>query len=240
MKVNVTDNFAVLYDSRTDEEKKKAIETMQGYSKIFEEFRKANKPRDAVIFYYNEADRLVKEQILDRGLIGDCRAGCTFCCHIRVGASTLEMYEIVTYCTQNGITPDTAQFAMQLDKLNVDGKLVDMDPDKWMSHATFDERRCVFLKDGMCSIYPVRPVSCRTHFISTETTNTCEDGCKNNAMVATVHSIDVEALITAYLNSTGFVEESIPLMLARTCNKVLSTPVEEAPELIVPPTGIIQ
>ncbi|HOL89027.1 MAG TPA: YkgJ family cysteine cluster protein, partial [Anaerohalosphaeraceae bacterium] len=63
-----------------------------------------------------------------------CRAGCTDCCQ------NLSVWPVEFYAV--------------LEDLRAAG----------CSHLVFDESAsCGFLKDGLCQIYPFRPLICRTH-----------------------------------------------------------------------------
>lgn len=65
-----------------------------------------------------------------------CRAGCAKCCILKT-VFPVEAYNIKKYISQNGLAVKN-QTAVNND-------------------------RCLFLKDDLCLIYPVRPVICRTH-----------------------------------------------------------------------------
>ena len=82
-----------------------------------------------------------------------CKAGCTACCFIDVDVSGDEAGVIIDYCTENDIEVDKAY----LTKQAAAGR---------KSYSAFS--RCIFLKDNLCSIYPVRPIACRKHWVKTD------------------------------------------------------------------------
>ena len=69
-----------------------------------------------------------------------CKAGCTACCYIDVDVSGDEAAVIINYCKENGIEIDQDY----LTKQAAVGR---------KSYSPLS--RCVFLKDNLCSIYPV-------------------------------------------------------------------------------------
>lgn len=123
-----------------------------------------------------------------------CSKGCTACCYIELDVSGDEAALIINYCKENNIDIDIDY----LKKQAAAGRKI------------FSEfSRCVFLKDTLCSIYPVRPVSCRKHFVTTDPA-LC-DFSKNIAHdIGRYFDLNSEILASAMLN----VEETTSLELA--------------------------
>lgn len=78
-----------------------------------------------------------------------CRAGCAGCCHIDVKIHPVEAHYIASNT----------------------GKRLRAVPGPARS---FHGSPCVFLKDGRCMIYEVRPLVCRTHLAMTRTAFWCQ------------------------------------------------------------------
>jgi len=116
-----------------------------------------------------------------------CKPGCTACCFIDVDISFDEVAAIIHYCTENAIEIDKEY----LKKQAAVGR---------KKYSEFS--RCVFLKDNMCSIYPVRPVACRKHWVKTDP-SLC-DFSKNIAHpIGRYIDINTEVLASAVLNVGG-------------------------------------
>ena len=84
------------------------------------------------------------------GPVPDCKLGCSYCCHIRVEATDPEIFGIARRIRQR----PAAEVAVVIEKLQ--------------RHATErsvgggDTRQCcAFLVDAQCTIYEVRPATCR-------------------------------------------------------------------------------
>ncbi|MEO6540738.1 MAG: YkgJ family cysteine cluster protein, partial [Ferruginibacter sp.] len=101
---------------------------------------------DAIDGFFVNAPEESKKEI-------QCKAGCTACCFIDVDVSGDEAAIIIDYCTENGIEVDKVYLTEQAAA----GR---------KSYSALS--RCVFLKDDLCSIYPVRPIACRKHWVKTD------------------------------------------------------------------------
>ena len=75
-----------------------------------------------------------------------CAPGCYFCCYLPVDVLAPEAFRIATHLTQTRSPNELAGLVYQLGAHG--------------QHA-YGTRPCVFLADGRCSIYEVRPLVCR-------------------------------------------------------------------------------
>ncbi len=87
-----------------------------------------------------------------------CKAGCDYCCHLRVGVSIPELL-VVFYELQAQTTPEgLAYFRKQIAETVAKGNT--LTEDFW--HAA--QAPCPFLNhQGQCLIYAIRPFSCRAY-----------------------------------------------------------------------------
>lgn len=93
-------------------------------------------------------DEKTTEAITKHLMVLSCKAGCNNCCHQPVILSNDEMDLI-----ESKVDLST------LDKIKME-KQRDFTEDDW-KHRPKSETACVFLKDNACSIYDVRPATCR-------------------------------------------------------------------------------
>lgn len=92
------------------------------------------------------AASLTKMVMKDRGF--DCKGGCDSCCHATdVGLTPVEAFYLADHIRQNGLFNGNSKF-------EVSPRENEMDP-------------CPLLKDGWCTVYEARPLSCR-YILSTE------------------------------------------------------------------------
>lgn len=124
-----------------------------------------------------------------------CKAGCTACCFIDVDVSGDEAAVIINYCRENGIEIDREY----LTKQAAVGR-------KSYSHVS----RCVFLKGNLCSIYPVRPIACRKHWVKTDPA-LCDFSKNIVNQVGGYFDVNTEILASALLNvdETGPFEKAL-------------------------------
>jgi len=92
-----------------------------------------------------------------------CRAGCPWCCHIRVTASPPEILLILDFINEKLDAEEKA--ALRHKVANIDHFTRGRDGD---TRARL-RLPCPLLKDSSCSVHPVRPLSCRG-VVSTDAT----------------------------------------------------------------------
>ncbi|HEX2684780.1 MAG TPA: YkgJ family cysteine cluster protein [Ferruginibacter sp.] len=113
-----------------------------------------------------------------------CRSGCTACCYIDVDVSGDEAALIVEHCIANGIEIDKSYLVEQAAA----------------GRSTYSPlSRCVFLKDNLCTIYSVRPIACRKHWVKTDPA-LCDFSSNELNQVGSVFNVNAEILASAMLN----------------------------------------
>ncbi len=84
-----------------------------------------------------------------------CRAGCDHCCYQSVGVTPAEALAIVDYLRATRSSAELADLVHALAAARERNQGLD-------SKQRFSpEYPCGFLRDGQCTIYPVRPLACR-------------------------------------------------------------------------------
>lgn len=134
-----------------------------------------------------------------------CKAGCTACCYIDVDISGDEASTIINYCVENKIEIDSAYLKQQAAA----------------GRKTYcGVSRCVFLKENLCSIYPVRPVACRKHWVKTDPV-LCDFSENITHQVDGYFDVNTEILASAILNvdECGSFEKMILDEMDKTVNK---------------------
>jgi Fe-S-cluster containining protein len=96
----------------------------------------------------------------------DCRAGCTWCCHFSVDVRAVEVFAILDFVAGNFSSEALARLESQV-RTNA-AFLAGLDEEQRMTR----NQRCAFLQEGRCSIYSVRPQTCRNYHATDVT------GCK--------------------------------------------------------------
>ena len=113
-----------------------------------------------------------------------CKTGCTACCFIDIESSGDEATVIINYCKENDIEIDCEYLSKQAAA----------------GRKTYtDVSRCVFLKDDLCSIYPVRTVACRKHWVKTDPA-LCDFSKNIINKVGGYFDVNTEILASAMLN----------------------------------------
>lgn len=86
-----------------------------------------------------------------------CKAGCSYCCHIRVVAQPHEIFHLATFM-QEHFAPE--QIRRALDQARDNRKRID--PLTVAEHIATNIP-CPLLEDGRCSAYQARPAKCRSY-----------------------------------------------------------------------------
>jgi len=131
-----------------------------------------------------------------------CCKGCSTCCSQNVTITAIEGEEILRYVIKEDMVDPFAEMLLQAGDINrpkfstndfakacLDGR--DLDPEIQSNSGS-----CPFLKDNVCTIYPVRPFSCRL-FVSTIT---CSPG--NPAQVSDLH-LEASTAVTQVIEHLG-------------------------------------
>lgn len=179
------------------------------------------KQQDAVLemfqFYYKEYQRLLKEYPLHPEKVAynmqlfvqecmdqkvkemestseetvSCRKGCSFCCFQFVDVTFEEAVLITKYCEENNIEIDFERLKKQS---SVDHKSFNELPIK--------DKRCVFLgKDNSCSIYSVRPSTCRKLVVVSDP-KLCDTETNKGAQIAKLVDVEAEVVSNSASNAT--------------------------------------
>lgn len=118
-----------------------------------------------------------------RGAHLDCKAGCSHCCSARVEAIAPEIFLIAGELARRPMSA----FAEMVGRLHAHIAAPNQDALPWNQRKS-----CPFLEDHLCSIYPVRPATCRKGH------STDAGACAAHAPVIPQHLdmiLDAEALI---------------------------------------------
>jgi len=144
-------------------------------SRIIQQTLEQRKPTSAVLaeLFHGFVARLVP---FDESEIR-CRAGCSYCCHLKVSASMAEIMVIVDHLRKEGRLEDCLErLAAAGDDLIEDGSREEW----WWAENRIP---CLFLNQdkGLCTIYEVRPFSCRGyHSLDVEQ---CREGYRQKTLL---------------------------------------------------------
>lgn len=86
-----------------------------------------------------------------------CRAGCTWCCHFSVDVRAVEVFGILEFVERTFTADEKARVYAEIRANSV--ALDNLDEFERMRRNV----KCPFLKEGRCSIYSVRPQTCRNY-----------------------------------------------------------------------------
>jgi Fe-S-cluster containining protein len=135
-----------------------------------------------------------------------CKQGCFFCCKESVQACLSEVRNILETLSEDAKADLAIKTRNWLTKFLATGLQAYREP--WQGHYRPHNLWCPLLKNGECSAYAHRPLSCRMH-VAFETNEGCEhDDKRQNQKFALFPALD-EYFLTARLQGLKDGEEEI-------------------------------
>lgn len=115
---------------------------------------------------FAEIDSLFQQAVAASGKSVACKRGCFFCCYLKVGVKAQEAFVIADF-VRSTFTPERIAEVKKQAHENWE-KIKGMDASQHLAANL----PCPLLKDGACSVYPVRPMACRQ--FHAQDVRTCE------------------------------------------------------------------
>lgn len=123
-----------------------------------------------------------------------CKKGCSHCCSQKVDIARHEAIALVKRAK-------SCDLKIDIERLKRQAKHSDHHT-SWFNLSK-EDRKCVFLKDNLCSVYQDRPLMCRKHFTSDPPEN-CEmpEKAKDDTPVSLYSNLHVEILVFTVFENT--------------------------------------
>lgn len=110
------------------------------------------------------------------GIVPSCKSGCCHCCRYHILTNIAEAHVLAEYVRRelsadqiNDLRVRTQQWH-EWDNSRPGRPAASMNDEADLSSY---EHCCPLVVDGACSVYPVRPVVCRSHFVSSHPRSCC-------------------------------------------------------------------
>jgi len=151
-------------------------EDLEKYGQAKEEFyNRYNLPEDLtgtklIQEIFRIGDELLKEYLQENEIT--CHRGCNHCCKQLICCTTVEMENIISYLktfvrgtrreVMKKISKEATKFAIWYGRTCLS---IPEDSHKLISEpirSNYFGKSCIFLKNKACTIYPARPIICRT------------------------------------------------------------------------------
>jgi len=104
------------------------------------------------------------------GIFSSCKLGCCYCCSHHVLASILEAHTLALFIKRELSLEEVEALRTRTRQWHEwDNSRPGRYPSPRLEMQTDlsnYEHRCPLVVDGACIVYPVRPIVCRTHFVS--------------------------------------------------------------------------
>lgn len=147
-------------DNLSDSEKIEIVALIKNQEKLFARKLATNRNKvyaiNSIRMLHEQVDALTEKIKKKPGVSFDCKAGCSYCCSLRVAATPPEIFLIARHLRQ---MPDDEQNKL-LERLRLHAEAArDVATENYFIP-------CVMLAEGQCTIYPIRPVMCRKYLSS--------------------------------------------------------------------------
>lgn len=190
--------------------------------------------KNVFLFSNNLAVNWVKETESSKGVINVCAKGCSSCCTQPILINQLEKMLILDWVNENFATEEKNELKKKLKLIQT--KVKQLKRPRIMDEFGIKKYRkayndlkvaCLFLneQDQTCTIYDVRPMSCKTYF-EYQSAQKCEDMIDSDTSVsfddaeftimyilknaifafAKYHNVDPNTIIMRYLNAADLKE----------------------------------
>lgn len=160
------------------------LNTINNYSEQLNNAGKQNKnlaakaAHDAIDKLFTSAAEEDKKGI-------QCSKGCAACCYIDATIAESEAKLIIDHCEKNNFPIDKSYLKKQAAR----------------GRKEFSEiSKCVFLENNLCSIYEVRPATCRKHFVKNDPA-LCDSSKNKDIPLITYFNLQSEIIASALLNT---------------------------------------
>ena len=127
--------------------------------------------------FVDEAARVeLKRLCIKDCVIASCKLGCCHCCGQYILTNVAEAHTLAQYVRREFSIDQIAALRIRTQKWH---EWNDSMPGRYPSTPIHvrkdisDTHPCPMLVKGACSVYPVRPVICRTHFVCSDPTACC-------------------------------------------------------------------
>lgn len=153
-KIGATQELTAIIKNAPAEVHNEIVFMIQARVAYFEWMYAHGTPSEFLKAFYESFDETMAETLArDKGGVS-CKKGCHFCCRQSVTIFKIEAEVIAEYCKEHDISIPKNYLEEQLKH-------------GWREVAVTEVGWCTFLKEGKCSIYPVRPLACRKYYVGT-------------------------------------------------------------------------
>jgi Fe-S-cluster containining protein len=127
-------------------------------------------------------DKVFNERLAQSREKIDCRAGCSFCCYMKVDVYAWEVFPILDFMRRNFSKDQIAEVHAKAKSRK--------EKTQPMTAEQYEDARlpCPLLRDGKCSVYEARPLVCRRYH--SVKVSFCEAGFNNPTVSGTIGEVE--------------------------------------------------
>ncbi len=171
---------------------------------------------------------VVLAELKTRGISIPCKKGCSACCARCI--IPLSVPEALQLSSDISNLPQWQREQVEASLIRASGRILKNRPPEWLKEQAGGDKNiylnrlsswyanintpCSFLYKGECTVYSIRPLACREHFVQ-GSTRKCSGGRGMASVVELpVRMVDVLAELAAELENSSVESVMMPLVLA--------------------------
>ena len=120
---------------------------------------------------YRRAEQAIATELArlrdEEGIVPSCRQGCAACCGQHILATVVEARCLAAYVRSEFSAAQIRALKERTRRWHRWDRRR-LQPETNARPSDDDSSACPLLIDGSCSVYPMRPLTCRTHFVATD------------------------------------------------------------------------
>jgi len=122
---------------------------------------------------YSAVDQVTADGVArlrrEQGIVPACKRGCCHCCRYHIVTNIAEAHTLAQYIRREFSADQIAELRRRTERWHAwDNSRPGRHPAPPVARPIDlfrNDPYCPLLVDGVCSVYPVRPVACRTHLV---------------------------------------------------------------------------
>jgi Fe-S-cluster containining protein len=198
----ITSNMSYTDKMRMADQVEKEMDLAENYSKAFSVETRPDMEHLAI-------DTILGSKYPEITSQSSCKKGCSGCCYLYVLPTSAEARQLAGMINRGEVEVDRGLLEEQSAFTGTS--------DDWWGLPT-EKKKCIFLKDGQCSVYDKRPTVCRKYFVRSDPSICSPENKDLESIPEALGIIQIESIVSGFANLDKN-EEPLPVAIFRYIKK---------------------